>query len=46
MQWRLEDRRGRAITAGSLEQRLTCLKYTAPDGEYRCGADRDGAPTA
>jgi hypothetical protein len=34
MKWRLETRRGKAITAGTLEQVLTYLKYMVPDGDY------------
>ena len=35
MKWQLTNRRGRPITAGTLEQMLVYLKYTAKDGEYR-----------
>jgi hypothetical protein len=34
-QWRLEDRRGTQIAAGTLEQMLTFLKCTVQDGEYQ-----------
>ncbi|HLW64198.1 MAG TPA: hypothetical protein VKS79_02690 [Gemmataceae bacterium] len=35
MEWKLTKRRGQRIAAGTLEQMLTYLKYTLPDGEYR-----------
>jgi hypothetical protein len=35
MKWKLTKRRGQPIASGTLEQMLTYLKYTLPDGEYR-----------
>ena len=35
MNSKLTKRRGQPIAAGTLEQMLTYLKYTLPDGEYR-----------
>jgi hypothetical protein len=35
MKWQLTDRHGKPIAAGSLEQMLTHLKFTAKDGEYQ-----------
>jgi hypothetical protein len=35
MKWKLTDRHGRPIAAGTMEQMLTYLKYTVKDGEYR-----------
>ena len=35
MKWKLTKRRGQGIAAGTLEQMLTYLKYSLPDGEYR-----------
>lgn len=34
MKWCIEDRKGRKIAAGTLEQMLSYLKFNLPDGEY------------
>ena len=35
MTWKLTDRRGKPIVAGTLEQMFAHLKFTAKDGEYQ-----------
>jgi hypothetical protein len=45
MKWRLTTRLGRPLAAGTLEQMLAYLKYTAKDGEYQLVRDDVTIPT-